>query len=153
VNVENIIRNVRVLWRADRIIAEIQLRRLLAGAVTRAFAGLFAAFGVLMLELAAYFALVQVWTAIASAMALGVFNLALAGFILLVAGRAGKAGGDYEVAMALHNSAVENLQLQARSFETVRSSGLGIESILSAVAVPAITMLVKSLRQRKAPAE
>jgi hypothetical protein len=153
VNVENIIKNVRVLWRADRILAEIQLRRLLAGVVARAFAGLFAAFGVLMFELAAYFALVQVWTAIASAIALGAFNLVLAGLVLVAAGRAGKAGSDYEVAMALHNSAVENLQLQARSGEFARSSGPGIESILSAVAVPAITMLVKSLRQRKTTAE
>ena len=55
-----------------------------------------------MLELAAYFALVQIWTAIAAAVALGLFNLLLAGLVLLIAGRVAKAGGEYEVAMDLH---------------------------------------------------
>jgi hypothetical protein len=153
VNVENIIRNLRVLWRADRIIAEIQLRRMLAGLAARAFAALFAAFGILMFELAAYFALVQIWTAIAAAVALGAFNLVLAALILLVASRKGKAGEDYEVAMTLHTAAVDNLQLQARSFESARFSTLGLDSILPSLVVPAITMLVKSLRQRKPPTE
>lgn len=151
-NVEGIIRNLRVLWRADRIIAEIQLRRLLVSTAMRSFAALFAAFGILMLELAAYFALIQIWTAIAAAVALGVFNLLLAGLILLVASRAARAGNEYEVAIALHNSAVEALQLQARSFETARLSTYGLESILPSLVAPAIGMLVKSLRQRKAAA-
>lgn len=151
-NIEGIIRNLRVLWRADRIIAEIQLRRLLVGTAMRSFAALFAAFGILMLELAAYFALIQIWTAIATAVALGAFNLLLAALILLLASRAARTGNEYEVAMALHNSAVEALQLQARSFETARLSTYGLESILPSLVAPAIGMLVKSLRQRKAEA-
>ena len=149
-SVEGIITNLRVLWRADRIIAEIQLRRLLASVAIKSFAALFAAFGILMLELAAYFALVQIWTAIAAAVALGLFNLLLAGLVLLIAGRVAKAGGEYEVAMDLHNSAVESLQLQARTFTTERFSTHGLETILPSLVVPAIGLLVKSLRQRKA---
>ena len=142
-----------MLWRADRIIAEIQLRRMLAGFSARAFAALFAAFGVLMFELAAYFALIQIWTAITAALALGAFNLVLAALIVLGASRKGKAGDDYEVAMTLHNSAVESLQLQARSFESARLSMHGFEPVLSSLVIPAVTMLVKSLRQRKGPTE
>ena len=144
---ENIIKNLRVLWRADRIIAEIQLRRIVVGLAAKLFAALFAAFGLLMLELAAYFALIQVWTAIAATVALGLFNFLLAGAILLIA--SGKAGGDreHDVAMALHNSAVETLQLQARSFETARLSTHGLEAILPALIVPAISLLVKTLRR------
>jgi|EndMetStandDraft_2_1072991.scaffolds.fasta_scaffold32668_4 cytochrome c biogenesis protein CcdA len=149
---EGIIKNLRVLWRADRIIAEIQLRRMLVGLMAKGFAALFAAFGILMLELAAYFALVQVWTAIVAAVALGVFNLLLAGLILLIASRKGRESAEYEVAMALHNSAIETLQLQARSFETARSSTYGFETIVPSLVVPAIGLLVKSLRQRKAAA-
>ena len=111
-NLEHVIKNLRVLWRADRIIAEIQLRRILLGLAAKAFAALFAAFGLLMLELAAYFALVQVWTAIAAAIGLGAFNLLVAGLILLVAGRDGAAGPQQEVATALHMYAVETLQQQ-----------------------------------------
>jgi hypothetical protein len=149
VSAESIIKNLRVLWRADRIIAEIQLRRMVVGLAAKAFAALFAAFGLLMLELAAYFALIQVWTAIAAAVALGLFNFVLAGVILLIAG--GKTGGDreHDVAMALHNSAVETLQLQARSFETARLSAVGLEAILPTLIVPAVSLLVKTLSRSK----
>jgi len=56
VNTENVVKHVRALWRTDRIIADIELRHLLMGLGLRAFAALIAAFGLLMLELSAYFA-------------------------------------------------------------------------------------------------
>ena len=144
---ESIISNLRVLWRADRIIAEIQLHRMVVGLAAKVFAALFAAFGVLMLELAAYFALVQIWTAIAAAVLLGACNFVLAALILLIArGRAGSSR-DYDMAMTLHNSAVETLQLQVRSFEFARPSAHGLETFLPALIVPAITLLVKTLRR------
>ena len=59
-NTENVIKHLRALWRTDRIIAEIQLRHMLIGLGLRAFAALIAAFGLLMLELSAYFELVQI---------------------------------------------------------------------------------------------
>jgi hypothetical protein len=54
VNTENIVKHLRVLWRTDRIIADIRMRHLLVGLGLRAFAALIAAFGLLMLELSAY---------------------------------------------------------------------------------------------------
>ncbi len=65
-NTENVVKNLRVLWRTDRIIADIRMRHLLVGLGLRAFAALIAGFGLLMLELSAYFALVQVWSAISA---------------------------------------------------------------------------------------
>jgi hypothetical protein len=59
VNSENIVKQLRALWRTDRIIADIRMRHMLVGLGLRAFAALIAAFGLLMLELAAYFALVR----------------------------------------------------------------------------------------------
>ena len=70
-NSENIVKNLRVLWRTDRIIADIRMRHMLVGLGLRAFAALIAAFGLLMLELSAYFALVQIWSAISAAAILG----------------------------------------------------------------------------------
>jgi hypothetical protein len=55
VNTENVVKHLRALWRTDRIIADIRLRHLLVGLGLRAFAALIAAFGLLMLELSAYF--------------------------------------------------------------------------------------------------
>jgi hypothetical protein len=46
-------------WRTDRIIADIRLRHLLIGMGIQALAALIAAFGLLMLQLAGYFALVR----------------------------------------------------------------------------------------------
>ena len=66
-NTENVVKNLRVLWRTDRIIADIRMRHMLVGLGLRAFAALIAAFGLLMLELSAYFALVQIWSAISAA--------------------------------------------------------------------------------------
>ena len=66
-NTENVVKNLRVLWRTDRIIADIRMRHMLVGLGLRAFAALIAAFGLLMLELSAYFALVQIWRAISAA--------------------------------------------------------------------------------------
>jgi len=74
VNTENVVKNLHVLWRTDRIITDIRMRHLLIGLGLRAFAALIAAFGLLMLELSAlsaYFALVQIWSAISAAAILG----------------------------------------------------------------------------------
>ena len=74
-NIESILTNLRVLWRTDRIIADIRMRHLLTGLGLKAFAALIAGFGLMMLELSAYFALVQVWSAISAAAILGVSRL------------------------------------------------------------------------------
>ena len=77
-NSENVVKHLRALWRTDRIIAEIRMRHMLVGLGLRAFAALIAAFGLLMLELSAYFALVQIWSAISAAAILGGVNFAIA---------------------------------------------------------------------------
>ena len=84
-NTENVVKHLRALWRTDRIIADIRLRHLLIGLGLRAFAALIAAFGLLMLELSAYFALGQIWSAISAAAILGVVNFAIAALPFAVA--------------------------------------------------------------------
>ncbi len=111
---DDIVRNLRALWRADKIIAEIRLRHMLVGLGLKAFAALIAAFGLLMLELAAYFALVQIWSAIIAAAALGVFNFIVAGLILLVAARQ-PSGRDLELANEIHGAAMDARQLDVQA--------------------------------------
>src|SRR5579864_3996198 len=100
------VRNLRVLWRTDRIIADIRMRHLLVGMGLRAFAALIAAFGLLMLELAAYFALVQIWSAILAAAILGVVNFAIAAILFAIAGRP-PSGRELELASEIHDGSVE----------------------------------------------
>nr|WP_249157014.1 phage holin family protein [Bradyrhizobium sp. KB893862 SZCCT0404] len=137
---------MRVLWRTDRIIAEIRMRHLLMGLGLRAFAALIAAFGLLMLELSAYFALVQIWSAIAAAAILGALNFVIAAVLFIVAGRA-PSGRDIELANEIHGASIEALQLEARALQAQVSGAVHHPlSTIVPVLVPLIAIIVKSLR-------
>ncbi|HLZ01172.1 MAG TPA: phage holin family protein [Bradyrhizobium sp.] len=147
-NPENMVRNLRVLWRTDRIIADIRMRHLLVGLGLRAFAALIAAFGLLMLELSAYFALVQIWSAILAAAILGTINFAIAAILFALAARR-PSGRDLELATELHGSSVEALQLEARALQSQLTGVIRhpLSGILPTLLPPLITIIVKSLKK------
>ncbi|MBB4368230.1 hypothetical protein GGD63_001009 [Bradyrhizobium sp. cir1] len=145
-NSENVVKHLRLLWRTDRIIADIRLRHLLMGLGLRAFAALIAAFGLLMLELSAYFALVQIWSAIAAAAILGTVNFAIAAILFVIASRA-PSGRDIELANEIHGASIEALQLEARALQAQVSGAVHHPlSTIVPVLVPLIAIIVKSLR-------
>lgn len=146
-NPDNIVKNLRVLWRTDRIIAEMRLRHMLVGMGLRAFAALIAAFSLLMFELAAYFALVQIINAIAAAAILGGVNLAIALLLLLIASRRGP-GQELALANEIHDSAVEALQAEARATQSQVNRLLHhpLEGVLPLL-VPLITAAINHLRK------
>ena len=147
-NPENVIKHLRALWRTDRIIADIRMRHMLIGLGLRAFAALIAAFGLLMLELSAYFALVQIWSAISAAAILGAVNFAIAAILFLIAGRP-PSGRELELANEIHGSAVDALQLEARALQSQVSGAIHnpLNSILPMLIVPLITIIIKSLKK------
>ena len=151
-NTENIVKNLRVLWRTDRIIADIRMRHLLVGLGLRAFAALIAAFGLLMLELSAYFALVQIWSAIVAAAILGAANFAIAAMLFALAGRQ-PAGRELELATEIHGSSIDALQLEARALQSQVSGMIHnpLNGILPMLLVPLITIIVKSLKKPATP--
>jgi len=147
VNTDNVVRHLRALWRTDRIIADIRLRHLLVGLGLRAFAALIAAFGLLMLELSAYFALVQIWSAIAAAAILGAVNFAIAAVLFVIAGRA-PSGRDIDLANEIHGASIEALQLEARALQAQVSGAVHHPlSTIVPVLVPLIGIIVKSPRK------
>jgi hypothetical protein len=148
VNTENIVKQLRVLWRTDRIIADIRMRHLLVGLGLRAFAALIAAFGLLMLELSAYFALVQIWSAISAAAILGGVNFAIAAILLAIAARP-PSGRELELANEIHGSSLEALQLEARALQSQVSGAFHhpLNGILPLLIVPLITIVIKSLKK------
>jgi len=152
VNTDNVAKHLRVLWRTDRIIAEIRLRQLLTTMGLRAFAALIAAFGLLMLELAAYFALIQIWSAVAAAAILGAANFAIAAILFAIAGRP-PSGRDLELASEVHGSSVEALQLEARALHADISGVIHhpLNGMLPLI-VPLITIILRSLRRPAAHA-
>jgi membrane protein implicated in regulation of membrane protease activity len=150
VNSENIVKNLRVLWRADRIIADIRMRHMLIGLGLRAFAALIAAFGLLMLELSAYFALVQVWSAIIAATILSGVNFVIAAILFMIAARP-PAGRELELASEIHGSAIDALQIEARAVQSQISGMIHhpLNSALPMLLVPLITIIVRSLKNPK----
>jgi hypothetical protein len=148
VNPENVVKHLRALWRTDRIIADIRMRHMLIGLGLRAFAALIAAFGLLMLELSAYFALVQIWSAISAAAILGAVNFAIAAILFLIAGRP-PSGRELELASEIHGSAVDALQLEARALQSQVSGAIHnpLNGILPLLIVPLITIIIKSLKK------
>ena len=147
-NTENIVRNLRVLWRTDRIIADIRMRHLLVSLGLRAFAALIAAFGLLMLELSAYFALVQIWSPMTAAAILGALNFGIAAILFAIA--AGPpTGRGLELANEIHGSSVDALQLEARALQSQLSGMIHhpLNGILPLLIVPLITIIIKSLKK------
>jgi hypothetical protein len=150
VNTENVVKNLRVLWRTDRIIADIRMRHMLVGLGLRAFAALIAAFGLLMLELSAYFALVQVWSAISAAAILGALNFVIAAILLALAARP-PAGRELELATEIHGSSADALQLEARALQSQVSGAIHhpLNGVLPLLIVPLITIIIKSLKKSR----
>jgi hypothetical protein len=150
VDTENVVNTLRTLWRTDRIIAEVRLRHMLVGLGLRAFAALIAGCALLMLQLAAYFALVQIVTAISAAAILGGVNFAIAATLFVVAGRP-PSGRELELANDIHVAAVDSLQREARALQS-QFSGMvhhPLNSALPSLLVPLITIIVKSLRKSR----
>ena len=144
-NTENVVKNLRVLWRTDRIVAEIRMRHMLVGLGLRAFAALIAAFGLLMLELSAYFALVQVWSAISAAAILGALNFVIAAILFALAARP-PAERELELATEIHGSSVDALQLEARALQSELSGMIHhpLNGVLPLLIVPLITVISRA---------
>jgi hypothetical protein len=153
VDTENVVKNLRVLWRTDRIIADIRMRHMLVSLGLRAFAALIAAFSLLMLELSAYFALVQVWNAISAAAILGAVNFLIAAILFVIAGRP-PSGRELEFANEIHGSSVDALQLEARALQSQVSGMIHhpLNGILPLLIVPLMTIIIKSLKKPAASA-
>jgi len=148
VNTKNVVKHLHVLWRTDRIIADIRMRHLLVGLGLRAFAALIATFGLLMLELSGYFALVQIWSAISAAAILGAVNFAVAAMLFAIAGRP-PTGRELVLATEIHGSAVDALQLEARALQSQVSGMIHhpLNGVLPLMIVPLITIIIKSLKK------
>jgi hypothetical protein len=152
-NTENVVKHLRVLWRTDRIIADIRMRHLLVGLGLRAFAALIAAFGLLMLELSAYFALVQILSAMYAAAILGAVNFVIAALLFAIAARP-PSGRELELAFEIHGASVDALQIEARALQSHLSGAIHnpLNGILPLMIIPLLTIIIKSLKKPAAVA-
>ena len=150
---DSVARNLRVLWRADAIIAQLQLQHMLTRFGLRAFAALIATFGLLGLELGAYFMLVQRLDAAPAAILLGAVNFVIA-FVIVLASNRTRPSQDMPLALELHKSAVEALQADAAALQDNFASlskfvSRPLDSALVSLAVPAVGLLINTLKKSK----
>ncbi len=115
-NIDGTIRNLRVMLRANSIIAGIHGRKFAVRSGLNAFAGLIGAFGLLMLGVAAFFALEMIWGPVWAAAAVGAFNIVLALVLVLIAGRM-RAGRELDLATEVRDAAVESVVGDFRTVE------------------------------------
>jgi hypothetical protein len=146
---ENIVRHLGVLLRADAIIADIEFRSRSAQLAYRAAALLVALFGLVMFGIAGFFALSVIWGPAWAAAAIGAAFAAIA-LLLLVIAAGSRPHRELKLAMEVHRAALDGLVLETRrAGEQFTAAGNlfrhPLESSLPSLIVPLISLLLKAL--------
>ena len=143
---ENPIRHLRILWRAESIIADIHLRLLLSRSRLLSLAGLIAVFGLVMLNVAGFLALGQVWGQVWAAVAMGVIDLFICAVLVLVAMRA-RPGRELDLAHEVRDMALDRLEGDVADLSRFVKHPL--DAALPALIGPLTSIVVKSLKKRR----
>jgi len=162
--VDNVVRHLRVLWRAESIIADIRLHVLAARSRLVSLAGLIAVFGLVMLNVAGYLALGQLWGQAWAAVAMAGIDFVIAGLLVFVAIQS-KPGRDLELAHEVRDMALSTLEndvsaVQAElvalrnDFRDARSNLTRfvkhpLDAALPALIGPLGSILLQSLKKRR----
>jgi hypothetical protein len=148
------LRDLRILWRAERIIAEAQLRLVFRRTALAAAAGLIALVGLAMLNVTGFLALAPIWGAAWAAFALALADLVIAGIVLTVA-LAARTGPEYDLAIELRDLSMTELEKEFASSTKnplgALSGGSGgdpLEKILPVVLMPLLTAAVRAVKHK-----
>jgi hypothetical protein len=162
--IENFIRNVQGLWRADSTIAHLRFRQLLTSAMLKSFAGLIAVFGLLMLDVTAFFALEQYLGRVWSAALVSLFDFFVAGCLVIVAAMR-PGSGELTLALDARQVALQGFESDARliqgQFSTLSSDLRSIKTsmanftkhpideAMSQLVVPLSALLIRTLGRKR----
>ena len=161
---DHLVRNLRILWRAESIIADIHLHLLLSRSRLISFAGLIAVFGLVMLNVAGYLALGQLWGQVWAAVAMGLIDFSLTVLLVLIAMRS-KPGRELELAHEVRDMALSKLENDVSAVQTelvalrnefreARSNLMRfvkhpLDAALPALIGPLTSIVLKSLKKRR----
>lgn len=123
--IDNLVRDLQVLRKADILIGKIWLSVMARRFGLLAFAGLIAAFGLAMANVAGFYGLQPPIGAVWAAAAVAAADLAIAGIVMLLA-RSCEPGPELQVALEVRGMAVEAIQADASHLKAVLD-GLGQE--------------------------
>jgi hypothetical protein len=143
-----LVRQAHVLWQSERIIAELRLKRLLGNLGLQALATLVLTFALLSFEVAAYFLLVQIWSASGSAAVLGLGNLVIALLLMLLAMHR-PASREFALAREVHQDALTILTAELERAEAAVPSSIrgALESAAIPLLLPLIPLMIRHLRK------
>ncbi len=159
---DNAARNLRILWRAESILADIRLRQMMTRSSLRGIAGLLGVFAFLMANLSLFFALQQDWGLIWAAAVIAFANLLLSIVLLIIAQRS-KPGREMELALEVRTSALQALEADAQAVQEqlaefceevrgIREAVVGfvrhpLDSVLPSLLVPVAGAVIKGLKK------
>jgi len=149
--IDSLVANLHTILRANSIIADIHARHLVARSSLTGFAGLIAGFGLLMLGLAAYFALERIIGPVWAAASVGLANCVIALALVVIASRI-RPGRDLELAREIHRTAMDALMADGRAVESEIASFRQafrhpLDSALPGLIVPLATILIRFIQK------
>lgn len=153
--VKRISRNISIIYRAERLIAQRRLSILVRKTGMMSFAGVVAGIGIVMLNISAYLALSEVVSAALSALIIGAVNLATAGIVAFAASKI-NADQDIKGVSDVRDMAIDDLEAEiadagaeirgyAQSVQRLRTDTLG--AALPALLIPLVKSIIKSFRK------
>ena len=165
---ENIIRDVRILLKADRLIADVWLNVVLRRSSLRAVGAAIAAFALAMANLAGLLGLAELVGMAWAASIIALVDAALAAAALLLAGQS-KPGSELELAQDVRKMALDALSDDSQQLKTsiismredIRSARAAMASLVhqpfdlatETLLIPLVRSLVKSLTASHKPTE
>ena len=163
--IDNLIRDLQVLQKADLLIGRIWLKVMLRRFGLFAFAGLIAMFGLGMADVAGFYALQASAGSIWAAAIVAIVDLVIAAIVLLVAANA-RPGPEIELAFDVRKMAIDSIQVDARDLKlTVDAIGQEIREVKANIVgfahnpldvaaqkflIPAALSIIKGMRSKKA---
>ena len=114
---ETLVRNLKLLWKSDRMLAEIRLKLVAQKIVLFVLAGLGGLFALGMLNMAVFFAIQETLGSAIAALLVGLGNLLLAGILLLVVQRL-DTGPETKVVEEVREMALANIEAEAKAFQS-----------------------------------
>lgn len=160
---EILVRNLKIIWRTEAMIAEHRKRLLMRQMGYVALAGMVALFGVFMLDCAAFFAMRPTIGDASSALVIGIANLIIA-LILVYSARGVEEGPELRSVREVRDMAIEDLTKEAAHVQSevralrdeVRNVEKAVRSfvknpldtITPAVLMPVISAVLKALSKK-----
>jgi hypothetical protein len=114
---EKLVRNLKLLWRSERMLGEIKLRLAAQKLALSVFAGLGGLFALGMLNLSVFFAIQETLGSSIAALLVGLGNLLLAAGLLLLVQRI-DGGREARVVEEVREMALADIEVEAKAFQS-----------------------------------